>query len=161
MRNPVRSRFGLICAVAVLGVAFAGTLPAAEFQEEYAKAATTILCDCGCHPQSIHDCACGRAAEMRNEVTGMIRSGMTGDEVIEAYVAEKGEQIRIAPEAEGFNLVAWLGPGLLFLVAAGALLLLLRRWSRSASETRQEAPPEIDPEDPYVARLKKELEDYP
>src|SRR5262245_42801351 len=70
---------------------------------EYSRAATTILCDCGCHPQAVHDCACGRAAEMRGEIAASIRNGKSGEEVIAAFVAQHGEQIRVAPTAAGFN----------------------------------------------------------
>ena len=57
-----------IGSVAVAGVLLLGALlaPAAMAydESEYLKAAETILCDCGCHPQSVADCACGRAAEL-------------------------------------------------------------------------------------------------
>ena len=130
---------------------------------EYVEAATTILCDCGCHPQSAHDCACGRATAMRAEIAGMIATGMSGDDVIASYVAAKGEQIRIAPTATGFNLVAWLGPGILLVAAAVGLVLGLRRWNRreGSVDGDTEDPVVVDPDDPYLARVKKELEDYP
>ena len=147
----------ILLVTLILGVG-AGS-PPGDDEAEYDKAARTILCDCGCHPQSVHDCACGRAAEMRGEIMAQIRQGRTGEEVIEAYVASRGEQVRIAPTAKGFNLVAWLGPSLLFLLATLSLVLVLKRWKGTTA-----APPplaRLDPDDPYLARLERDLEKHP
>jgi cytochrome c-type biogenesis protein CcmH len=108
---------------------------------EYDQAARTILCDCGCHPQSVHDCACGRAEELRAEIAGEIASGKTGAEVIGSYVALHGEKILVTPPAVGFNLVAWLGPGVLLVGAALGLTLVLKRWRRPDAPAASGAPP--------------------
>lgn len=128
---------------------------------EYDKAARTILCDCGCHPQSVHDCACGRAEEMRGEIAAQIRQGQSGDDVIAAYVARYGEKIRVTPTASGFNLVAWVAPGIGFVVAALLLVVLLRRWRRGglalAGSPATAAPP-LDAA--MTERLDREMKDY-
>jgi cytochrome c-type biogenesis protein CcmH len=132
-----------------------GVVDAAEFE----KAAGTIRCDCGCHPQSVKDCACGRAAEMRGEIRALIAQGMTGDEVIAQYVAEQGEQIRLAPTASGFNLVAWLGPLAGLLLASGAMFALLRRWKRGLPKTEPlPATPDVPVDAAYDDRLREALE---
>lgn len=124
---------------------------------EYDQAARTILCDCGCHPQSVHDCACGRAEEMRAEIAGEIAAGKTGTQVIEAYVARHGEKILVAPPAVGFNLVAWLGPGVLLVGAALGLTLVLKRWRRPETPAAAGAPPlEAD----WKERLDDALREY-
>ncbi len=127
---------------------------------EYDQATRMILCDCGCHPQSVHDCACGRAAGMRVEIHGLISQGMSGDEVIAQYVSRVGDQIRIVPTAEGFNLVAWLGP--LFALLAGSMLmiLLIRRWARrtDAESTETQTPLPAAADDAYQQRLRAALE---
>ena len=56
----------------------AGEIPAEVDQKAYLEVATTILCDCGCHPQSVHACACGRAAEMREEIAAALTRGGPG-----------------------------------------------------------------------------------
>ena len=58
-------------------------------------AAEAILCDCGCHPQSVHACACGRAEEMWAELAAEVEAGgpeggpLTGEQVIAARKAGK------------------------------------------------------------------------
>ena len=46
--------------------------PGEAVSAAYDEAARMILCDCGCHPQSAHECACGRAAEMREEIQAIL-----------------------------------------------------------------------------------------
>ncbi|HZN55348.1 MAG TPA: cytochrome c-type biogenesis protein CcmH [Candidatus Polarisedimenticolaceae bacterium] len=124
----------------------------------YEEAASAILCDCGCHPQSVKDCACARAGEMRQEIAAEAKSGKTGDAIVAGYVARYGQKILVTPPAAGFNLVAWVGPPLGLLAAALALALLIRRWRRSsrpAAEPTAAGSP--DPAD--LARLQSDLEE--
>ncbi len=165
---------GLLRRGLLLGILLApAAIPAAGPAAEYGKVIQTIRCDCSCHPQSIESCACGRAAEMRETIARMIEGtgdgdGMTGEAVIAQYVAEHGEQIRIAPPVTGFNLLAWLGPliGLVLgLLAAGALV---RHLARNAGQTTPgvpagAAPAEtgpLDHDDPYRAKLRRQLEEW-
>lgn len=130
-----------------------------EQTAEYLKAATTILCDCGCHPQSVHACACGRAEELRGIVAAEVRSGKSGEAVIAAFVAEKGEKILIAPKSEGFNLVAWLGPLAGLFLSAAVLALVLRRWKRSGAVAASPAPA-APREGAWDDRLRREMEEF-
>lgn len=155
-----------VLTVAVLMLTLVGTgaarVPAGVDAEEFLEAAETILCDCGCHPQSVYDCECGRAAEMRAEIADHIRGGKTGTEVVDFYVARFGEQIRIAPEARGFNLIAWLGPGIAFLLAGAAVVWLLRRWRiRQPAGAGEPGAADVSAADEaYVSRLRNALEEY-
>jgi len=154
LRRTLRA-LALLVAFLAVGVAAAQGFD----QAGYDQATSTILCDCGCHPQSVHDCACGRATEMRGEMRAMIVEGKTGDDIVAAYVAEHGEQIRIAPKAEGFNLVAWLGPALVLLAASASMFFVLRRWSNlEGSSLHDPAPAGAPVDDAYRQRLDRALE---
>lgn len=157
MRSPVAVAAVVLAAAA--WSAAASTAPPGVDAAAYREVTRTLRCDCGCHPQSIADCACGRAGEMREEVTAQLAGGKSADEVIEAWVALRGEQIRLAPTATGFNLVAWLGPGALLALASGAVIWILRRWSpgSSASTPAPTAEPLSEEE---RDRLRKRLEEY-
>ena len=161
------SRAGAVVALfAVLAIpAGAGT------DDEYQEAIATIRCDCGCHPQSVEDCSCGRADQMRAEIGAMVRGtdgrgAMTADAVVAQYVAEQGEQIRIAPSTSGFSLVAWLGPLIGLVLGLFAALALVRHLARSAgrAEKATEIPvPEsavLDADDPYRAKLRSQLDEW-
>ena len=127
MRRTPKAAPALPLAVLVVLLALAGLSPPAlaDAKEEYLHAVQTIRCDCGCHPQSLGDCACGYAANLREEIAAMIEAPdgsikMTGKAVVAKFIAEKGEQILISPRASGFNLIAWLGP----LIGLGGALLV-------------------------------------
>lgn len=172
-RAPLPSRLlyhGLLLGILL---APASILAAADPATEYGKVIRTIRCDCSCHPQSVKTCACGRAAEMRETIAAMIEGtgdgdGMTAEAVIARYVAEHGEQIRIAPPTTGFSLLAWLGPliGLALGLIAAAVLVrhLARRAVRTPPGVPAGAPPaETDPldrDDPYRAKLQRQLEEW-
>ncbi len=90
----------------------------------------------------------------------MIEQGMSGDDVIAAYVANYGEKIRIAPEAQGFNLLAWLGPLAALLAGCIGMFWLARRWSgRRVADDEGGSQRALPADDPYVAKLNRELEE--
>jgi cytochrome c-type biogenesis protein CcmH/NrfF len=125
----------------------------------YERAATALLCDCGCHPQSVKDCACAHAEELRVALASDARSGMSGDEIVAAYVARHGQKILVAPPATGFNLIAWVGPAIGILGAAVMIALMIGRWRCASASLGAAAPPAAAPDDAYLARLRRELED--
>ena len=129
-RSPHATRTAVSAVLAAM-LLVGSVLPVLAFDAAaFNEAAETILCDCGCHPQSVAACTCGRAAEMREDIRKMVVAGMSGREIIDDYVARYGEKILIAPEATGFNLLAWVGPLVLLLAGAASLVLIVRRWSR-------------------------------
>jgi cytochrome c-type biogenesis protein CcmH/NrfF len=132
---------------------------AARGDAAYEHAARTILCDCGCHPQSVRDCACGRADAMRREMQALAAAGKTGGEIVAVYVAQHGDKILVAPPASGFNLVAWLGPLVVFVVGGSAVALVVARWTRrrAQDEPPAPAPPSSATSDEYRERLRQAL----
>lgn len=151
----------LRAAAILLGILLAcAPARALDVESEYRKAASTIMCDCGCHPQSTLDCACSKAERMRGEIHAAVAGGKSGDQVIADYVAQKGEGARIIPTTEGFNLLAWLGPGFGFLTAAGFVVLLLRRWKRRQPPQSRTPATVLATDDPYAARLEREMRDF-
>jgi len=131
-----------------------------EASAAYERAATSLLCDCGCNPQSIKDCACSRADELREALALDARSGKSADAIIASYVAKHGQKILVAPPASGFNLIAWTGPAVGLFGAAILIALMIRRWQRASAAHPAEmlpASPAVD--DAYLARLRKDVEE--
>ncbi len=158
-RDRSRARPAALAVAVILAVV---PVALASGAAEYEHAAKTILCDCGCHPQSVHDCACSRAAEMRDEIRALVDQGQSGEQVIARYVAEHGESIRIAPVARGFNLLAWIGPLAGLVVALVTILLVARRWAAAAAAAKSAAGPAapVRPDDgAYRERLRREIEE--
>ena len=124
----------------------------------YEHAATALLCDCGCHPQSIKECACGRAEELRVALAKDAASGRSGDEIIAAYVAQHGQKILVTPPATGFNLVAWTGPAIGLVSATLIIAFTIRRWHRTSAAPPAEGPPSSADDEAYLARLRHDVE---
>ena len=135
-------------------------VPEGEAAKAYEKAATMLLCDCGCNPQSIKECACGRAEELRVALAKDAGAGKSGEAIVAAYVAKQGQKILVSPPASGFNLIAWTGPAVGVLAATVMIALMLRRWRRTSAALPQEvAPPPTLEDDAYLSRLRKDVEE--
>jgi cytochrome c-type biogenesis protein CcmH/NrfF len=72
-----------------------------------------------------------QADREREFIRSLIAEGRTKDEIKDALVAEYGEEVLAVPESEGFDLAAWLVPGIAILIAAVAIAVGLRRWRRT------------------------------
>jgi len=91
-----------------------------------------LKCTCGCNLDIFTcrttDFTCTYSPALHQEVLTAYTGGQTADQIVAAFVAKYGESILLAPPAEGFNLLGYLAPGVLVLLAGSALgFVLLRR----------------------------------
>jgi cytochrome c-type biogenesis protein CcmH len=96
------------------------------------------------------------ANQERQFIREKIAAGMTKAQIKKALVEAYGPDVLAEPEAKGFDLSAWIVPGLLVAAAALGVGLMARRWRRSS--TPQPAGPELDPDD--ARRLDAELASF-
>jgi cytochrome c-type biogenesis protein CcmH len=68
-----------------------------------------------------------------------IAAGKTKEQIKEDLVAQYGTEVLAEPPKSGFDLTAWLVPGLAILIAAIAIALGLRRWRRAGRAREAEA----------------------
>lgn len=100
-----------------------------------------------------------QADQIRDQIRTMIDAGLDEDEVKDELVAEYGAEVIAVPQTSGFDLAAWIVPGLGLLAGAIALGLGARRWRARAAAA--EGPQE--PEPPGGAderRLEQDLRRY-
>jgi cytochrome c-type biogenesis protein CcmF len=98
-----------------------------------AKAMKELECPCGCARQSIHDCDCATAAQLRAKVQGIMAGADLSsdtsrkaayDQVLGAFIKDYGQKVLLTPKSD----MTWLFPSI---AAVGALALLIvagRRW---------------------------------
>jgi cytochrome c-type biogenesis protein CcmH len=100
-----------------------------------------------------------QAERERDFIRERIAAGLDKDQIKDALVAEYGSEVLATPDTSGFDLAAWVVPGLIVIVAGAALTVSLRRWRRRGSDD-DEAPPAagIDPDD--EERLSADLGRY-
>jgi cytochrome c-type biogenesis protein CcmF len=125
-----------------------------------------IICMCRtCGRERLAECQCGIAAEMRQELAGLVARGMTRDQVYQYYIDKYGSQEPLAsPIDKGFNRVAWALPYVAGATGAVLVGFVAVRWTRrehdggvsaAAAET-----PAAEHEDPALReRLDDELRD--
>jgi cytochrome c-type biogenesis protein CcmH/NrfF len=116
-----------------------------------------IICMCGtCGRQLLNACQCPQAVQMRAELSGLVKSGMTHDQVIQYYIDKYGSQEPLAaPIDKGFNRLAWFIPYLVGVSGAAAIGFVALRWSRRQPAVPAEAQPAADPD--FEERLDDEL----
>ncbi len=83
----------------------------------------------------------------------MIEDGMTGQEIVDAFVAQYGETVLMAPKKTGFNLTAYLLPG--FAITAVGVLIAWRLVQRHQLAPASSTIPDVDAGD--QALLEEEL----
>jgi cytochrome c-type biogenesis protein CcmH len=103
-----------------------------------------LLAPC-CYSQSIARHMSPEAEQVRHEVTEMVASGRSENEILEHYKAIYGERILIVPDGSTGKVLFSL-PVVAFVVCSGMLFWILRRMlkaradSHSAEEWRQRYP---------------------
>ncbi|MCI0567098.1 MAG: cytochrome c-type biogenesis protein CcmH [Acidobacteria bacterium] len=145
-----------------MALLFSASAAAFSTQEAVDTVTAKLICDCGCNNLTIKDCTCGKADRVRAEVKGRLDSGQTPEQIVRAYVEEYGEQILAAPTTQGFNLVGWIAPFAVLLLAGSFLVLALRRWARVPWHEPPLAPmgPGARAPDPsFLKRVEDEVED--
>jgi cytochrome c-type biogenesis protein CcmH len=95
------------------------------------------------------------AADMKQYIAERIDRGWDKQRIIDGLVAEFGEGVLATPAKSGFDLVAWLVPGLAVLAGIVAIGILAWTWSRRRAAATPAAPPAPTAEE--ARRLDDEL----
>lgn len=119
-------------AAAILAAALLAAAPPARAAapDPQAEAESSLMCHCGCTDLTVKVCNCGTAAAIKSDIAARLAQGNTVAQVVDAYVAQYGEQIRSSPAREGFNLLAWIMPFAAILAGGSMIVTLVRRWRR-------------------------------
>jgi cytochrome c-type biogenesis protein CcmH len=99
-----------------------------------------LHCTCGCN-LDVYTCrttdfTCTTSPAMHLEVVGMAERGMSGQEILDDFVARHGQSILMAPPKRGFNLAGYFVPSLAIGIAGVLLTIVLRRRVRAAAVAR-------------------------
>ena len=99
--------------------------------------ATRMYCNCGCG-QMLSECShvqCKRKAALKQEIAGAIAKGETDGAILDQMGAKYGVAILAAPPFRGLNVVLWIFPLILAVIAVGVMTLL---WKNSRKLQRQD-----------------------
>lgn len=87
-----------------------------------------------CQNQTLADSNAPLAEDLRREVREMIAKNMSDQEIIEFLVARYGDFVLYRPPLKATTTVLWVGPFVLMTIGATALVMTLRRRSRTVVE---------------------------
>jgi cytochrome c-type biogenesis protein CcmH len=84
-----------------------------------------------------------QADRERAFIQRLVAEGRSKEEIKDALVAEYGSEVLALPESDGFDLAAWVVPGLAILLAGGAIGVGLWRWRRRDRGAAPGPEPEV------------------
>ncbi len=147
-----------ILAAVVIPAAAQGGDPAAQ-----AKQITQELWCPICNGIRLDVCEQKVCEQMRDQITIDLQAGKTPEQIKQEFVEFYGPSVLGEPPRSGFSLVAWIVPILLLVGALAAIVFLTLRWTRKPASAVTAAPAAAadvpQPEDPYLARVNRELSD--
>ena len=113
-------------ALAAAATLLALAAPAAAQETNLSDIEDEVIClVCGTTLELTDDAP--QAQQLRDQIRGLIDQGLTKDEVKDELVAEYGESVLATPDTEGFDLTAWVLPGLAIVLAGGAIAVGLAK----------------------------------
>ncbi len=139
---------------------------AADTDAYYQVIEKQLKCSCGCG-LDIYTCRttdfnCTYSPGLHRQVVTLAEEGKTAQQIIDAFIAQYGQEVLMAPPKSGFNLfVGYLLPPVVVLVAAGLLIVMLRRWTRAAVAAAPASSGHLDASPAELERLRRELERLP
>lgn len=119
-----------------------------------------MMCMCGCS-QILAECnhvGCAYSTKMLAQVREAVLRGDSNAAIKKMMVEEYGTVVLAAPTTKGFDIVAWITPFVIFLLALGAAVVVIRTWKLRKSPTPVISPAAPELVDSYRELARKETE---
>ncbi len=131
--------------------------PALEREAKEIEAKVIAPC-CWSQQVSVHQSPA--ADEMKRDIRKQLAEGRTRQQILDAYIAQYGEQILAEPPARGFTRTLYVLPVLLLVLSAVVLSVVVKRMARQPAVAGGPADPSVPAaKDAYGDRLNDELRD--
>ena len=119
-----------------------------------------MMCMCGCS-QILAECnhvGCSYSTRMMGEIRQAVARGDSDAMIRKAMVEEYGSVVLAAPTTKGFDIVAWIIPFVILVLAIGVFAWVVRSW-KNRKPPEPPVPPSATQEmDPYRELARKETE---
>lgn len=115
-------------AVACLLLVF--TVGAGNVASRYNELGHQMICTCGCN-QVLLECnhvGCTVSTQEEAELRTALDRGDSNNLILQNFVQKYGPTVLAAPPQKGFDLMAWIMPGAVFLLATLGTALVIRKW---------------------------------
>jgi cytochrome c-type biogenesis protein CcmH len=140
-------------AAAILALLLLAVLPATAGALTVNEVAREVRCPTCNTPLDVSSSPA--ASDMKQYIAERIDRGWDKQRIIDGLVAEFGDGVLATPSKSGFDLIAWLVPGLAVLAGIVTVVILAWTWSRRRPSASAAAPPAPTAEE--ARRLDDEL----
>ncbi len=155
--------FSLRAAALATIVTMSAAQPASAQETPRAKALSKrVLCMCGgcedsaglCnHPGGTFSGPCETARGMQKDLDAHVNRNESDDQILQAMVEQYGPTVLVEPPKKGFDLLAWIMPIAVPLIALVLVWEVVRRWRHKAT-LAPAGGPQVSAE--FLARAQRE-----
>jgi cytochrome c-type biogenesis protein CcmH/NrfF len=161
-------RFSLRAVTLATILAISAAQPAKAQDTPRGKAlGKRVLCRCGgcedsaglCnHPGGTFSGPCETARGMQKDLDAHVTRGESDDQILQAMVEQYGPTVLVEPPKKGFDLLAWIMPIAVPLIALVLVWEVVRRWRHNAT-LAPAGGPQVSAE--FLARARQEANREP
>jgi cytochrome c-type biogenesis protein CcmH len=137
-----RRRTASVLALAVVAALLSG-LAYAQNSDRAKSVGGQLMCMCNCN-QILTQCnhvGCTMSAAMLKELDQRVQTTSSDDLLLQSFVQEFGTKVLASPPAQGFNLLAWMVPGITFGAGLALVIVVIRQWRRRFELAPAGGPP--------------------
>ncbi len=154
----LRKRLSIILFIILLSLTPTGAMAATR-----GEISDQLICQCGC-TLVLTNCThseCMSRDAMLTFIEQKLTEGQSGEQIIQAFVTQYGEQVLSSPPKKGFNLMAWITPFAAILLGAVVIFIALKKWVRQGHQIQPDSTDDNDEmNEEYQRRLDKELSEF-
>lgn len=107
-----------------------------------------------CENTPLDVCGTQACIDWRAEIRKLLAEGWNEDQIVQYFVDQHGAQILPEPPAEGFNLLVYILPPVIFLLGLIILLRAIRNWQQPIEDVSVGMQ---DEQDDYIHRMEEQL----
>jgi len=148
--------WGQLTVACLLLIFMAG---AGDTAARYNQIGHQLMCTCGCN-QVLLECnhvGCTVSTQEEAELRADLGRGDSNQLILQNFVQKYGPTVLAAPPEHGFDLVAWIAPGLFLLLATLGTAFLIRKWKLHTVAMPPEAAADART-DAILAKIRRETE---
>jgi cytochrome c-type biogenesis protein CcmH len=123
------------------------------------RVGSQLMCMCNCN-QILTQCnhvGCTMSASMLKELDQRVQTISSDDLLLQSFVQEFGTKVLASPPAQGFNLLAWMIPGITFALGLWLVVVVIRQWKRRGGELVPAGGPPISSE--VLERVRRQVDE--
>ena len=117
--------------VVLIALAVGAPPTGAELERQAREIDAMLVAPC-CFSQQVSVHPSGAAQDVKQDVRRRLAAGETQQQILDAYMAQYGKHILAEPRAEGFDVLLYVMPLVMFIASIALVTVVIRRVTRHA-----------------------------